>query len=168
MKRFLAVTLCVGFSLVVSALAFAVTGSVSTPTRTPASGAPTIWDEGDEVVYKFTAVVDGTEAVDETALVYIDGIIVGAEVQEETEGDITEDFALQLLDERGRDVLQGVFTSPEADDSMTDARHFRLPIETTSGGFIRVSSKVTGPVYLRVYNAGNTDEIQFFLRTKVR
>lgn len=148
---------------------FSATGEVTKPSLT--ASPPTIWEEGNDMVYKWTAVVSGTQATDDTATVIINGLLMGAEVQEATEGDIETDFTLKLLDARGRDVLDDLFTDDGGGEAEADSpanRSFRNPIDRSSGGRISVSEKTTGPVYLDISSAGDGDEITFILRTKIR
>lgn len=80
--------------------------------------------------YRWTFVEDGGAASDSTAAYAITGKIVGVKF---VETDIGAATTVKLLDAAGRDVLQGLFTTPEASATATDNDHYRRPCDGTNG-----------------------------------
>jgi hypothetical protein len=89
--------------------------------------------------WDYTSVTN--EASDTTKTFTIYGKLVGAKFIEVAAG-VTTETTVKVLDEEGRDVLQGLFTDTEASATATADSHFRVPVDDTSGGYIYVYDTV--------------------------
>jgi hypothetical protein len=107
-------------------------------------------DSGCLDTYRWDFVTEGTTAVDATKTVDMYGKIVGVKFIETS---IATATTVKLLDQAGRDVLQGLFTDTEASATATADNHYRVAVDNTSGGYIFVK----GEVYIDISSAGDDE-----------
>lgn len=89
-----------------------------------------------------TLVTGGAETAcaDATKYFKVSGEVLSVEVVEETEGNISETFTLELLSPEGVDVLNDYFTDTPVNATMTSPANARQPLND-SGGPIRLWGK---------------------------
>ena len=106
---------------------------------------------GSYTLYRWTFVEAGGAAVETGETYTITGRIVGVKFVETS---ITVATTVKLLDAAGRDVLQGLFTTPEASATATASDHYRVPVDSTSGGYIYLFDEA---VYIDISSGDGTD-----------